>query len=414
MEYIIQTQNLTKKYKNDTVVNNLNLKIKEGEIYGLLGQNGAGKTTTMCLLTNLSEKTSGQIRIFGKNPQENIDIYKKIGVIIETPGFYPDILILDEPINGLDPLGIQEIRQYLKKLATKNNTTIIISSHILSEIEQLVDTIGIIHHGQLLEQISMNTFREKTKKYIQIEVSDTYKASYILKKAFKIIPEINKNQIIIRILLLVMMIKIESTFTYSLLFEQSLEYVTLLFGFLLYILLATYIFNREYTEHTLKTVITTPLSRTKFIISKLVVIFIWMSILTLIFYLSTIFVGYIGGATQLTTQSLMIFLKELYIADVLLFLLITPFIFITMLLKNIIPSIICGVAMVLANVMSIGDKISVYNPGTAVYLLSTYQPYINSLIYNQSPLIPFTVIILISIIGFILSWLYFTKTDITL
>ena len=110
----------------------------------------------------------------------------------------PDILILDEPINGLDPLGIQEIRQYLKKLATKNNTTIIISSHILSEIEQLVDTIGIIHHGQLLEQISMNTFREKTKKYIQIEVSDTYKASYILKKAFKIIPEINKNQIIIR------------------------------------------------------------------------------------------------------------------------------------------------------------------------------------------------------------------------
>nr|WP_258393692.1 ATP-binding cassette domain-containing protein [Methanosphaera stadtmanae] len=77
MEYIIQTQNLTKKYKNDTVVNNLNLKIKEGEIYGLLGQNGAGKTTTMCLLTNLSEKTSGQIRIFGKNPQENIDIYKK-------------------------------------------------------------------------------------------------------------------------------------------------------------------------------------------------------------------------------------------------------------------------------------------------------------------------------------------------
>ena len=65
MEYIIQTQNLTKKYKNDTVVNNLNLKIKEGEIYGLLGQNGAGKTTTMCLLTNLSEKTSGQIRIFG-------------------------------------------------------------------------------------------------------------------------------------------------------------------------------------------------------------------------------------------------------------------------------------------------------------------------------------------------------------
>ena len=85
-----------------------------------------------------------------------------------------------------------------------------------------------------------------------------------------------------------------------------------------------------------------------------------------------------------------------------------------MLLKNIIPSIICGVAMVHANVRSLGDKLSVYNPGTAVYLLSTYQPYINSLIYNQSPLIPFTVIILISIIGFILSWLYFTKTDITL
>lgn len=125
MEYIIQTQNLTKKYKNDTVVNNLNLKIKEGEIYGLLGQNGAGKTTTMCLLTNLSEKTSGQIRIFGKNPQENIDIYKKIGVIIETPGFY-------ENLTGFENL------KYFSKIQGNYNK---------EKVEHALNTMGLTNNS---------------------------------------------------------------------------------------------------------------------------------------------------------------------------------------------------------------------------------------------------------------------------
>ena len=256
---ILKCENLNKSFGKKKILKDVSFTIKKGDILGFIGPNGSGKTTTIKLILGLNSIDSGNVTINGFDIKKDFEsAIKGVGAIVENPDMYmylsgyenlklvanmynvssskidevvklvklegrikdkvskyslgmrqrlgiaqalinsPNLLILDEPINGLDPLGIQEIRQYLKKLATKNNTTIIISSHILSEIEQLVDTIGIIHHGQLLEQISMNTFREKTKKYIQIEVSDTYKASYILKKAFKIIPEINKNQIIIR------------------------------------------------------------------------------------------------------------------------------------------------------------------------------------------------------------------------
>ena len=247
MEYVLEVNNLTKKYKNKTVVNNLNLKIKKGEIYGLLGQNGAGKTTTMCMITNLSHKTEGEIKLFGQDTTNNNQIFQKVGSIIESPGFYenltgyenlkyfakiqkitnkkdidtalkimeleenknkkvkeysmgmkqrlaiaeaimnkPELLILDEPINGLDPRGILDIRKFLKKLSKEQNMTIIISSHILSEIEQLVDRIGIINNGKLIEEITMDNLHEKMNKCLEFKVSDTKKSSKILKEKFNI------------------------------------------------------------------------------------------------------------------------------------------------------------------------------------------------------------------------------------
>lgn len=245
MKYVIETKNLTKDYGNQIGVDSVNIKVEKGSIYGLLGRNGAGKTTLMCMLMNLYYPTSGKILLFGEDYQENPDIYKRIGCIIETPGFYenltgeenlryfarlggnykkeevdnalkimgldkepgkvfgkyslgmkqrlgiaaaimhnPDLLILDEPVNGLDPVGINEVRKYLKKLCTEKGTTILISSHILSEIEKLVDTIGVIHQGKLIEEISMENLHRQNQKYVEFEVSCKKKASIILKEKF--------------------------------------------------------------------------------------------------------------------------------------------------------------------------------------------------------------------------------------
>lgn len=240
-EYVIETKNLTKKYKDKTVVNKINMKIEKGKIYGLLGKNGAGKTTTMKMLLNLASKTSGEIKIFQQKP--NNETYKKIGSLIETPGFYenltaeenlkiiskirgnyskektkqiletvslqnhkdkkyreyslgmrqrlaiasaimhnPELLILDEPINGLDPIGIKEIRHLLKKLSQENNTTILISSHILSEIENIADTIGVMEKGKLVTEQTKKQLHNKLNKNVDFEVSDTEKAIKVLEK----------------------------------------------------------------------------------------------------------------------------------------------------------------------------------------------------------------------------------------
>ncbi|WP_409198987.1 ABC transporter ATP-binding protein [Methanobrevibacter acididurans] len=240
-KYIIETTQLTKKYKKTTVVNNINMKIEKGKIYALLGRNGAGKTTTMCMLLNLIKPTSGQIHIFNKNTQNHQkEIYKKIGSIIETPGFYenltakenlkiftkirgdynekqiqkvleivnlkeenkkykqyslgmkqrlgiaaaiihkPELLILDEPINGLDPVSIREIRKLLQKLVKKYNLTILISSHILNEIEHLADVIGVMDHGELIQEITREDLHEKTNKKLLIEVDNKDLAKKIL------------------------------------------------------------------------------------------------------------------------------------------------------------------------------------------------------------------------------------------
>lgn len=249
MKYVIETKNLTKNYGPQIGVDSVNIKVEKGSIYGLLGRNGAGKTTLMCMLMNLYHPTSGEILLFGENYHENPDIYKRIGSIIESPGFYenltgeenlryfarlggnykkeevdnalkimgldkepgkifgkyslgmkqrlgiaaaimhnPDLLILDEPVNGLDPVGINEVRKYLKKLCSEKGTTILISSHILTEIEKLVDTIGVIHQGKLIEEISLENLQRKNQHYVEFEVSPRDKASTILQEKFAIEP----------------------------------------------------------------------------------------------------------------------------------------------------------------------------------------------------------------------------------
>lgn len=224
-EYVIETNNLTKRYKNFVSVNNLSIHIKRGSIYGFLGPNGAGKSTTMKMLLGMSKPTGGDFMIDGKRmPEERIAILKEIGSFIESPSYYPNltgrenleiikkilglkksdvdealeivgltefgdrlvkkyslgmkqrlglagaligkppILILDEPTNGLDPAGIHEIRNLIKRLPRMFNCTIMISSHMLSEIELLADDIGILNHGNLLFEGSLDDLRLEAGK----------------------------------------------------------------------------------------------------------------------------------------------------------------------------------------------------------------------------------------------------------
>lgn len=221
MEYMITTEQLTKKYKNFTSVSNLSLHIRKGSIYGFLGPNGAGKSTTMKMLLGLTAPTNGNFCIDGKRfPNDRIAILKEIGSFIESPFFYanltgrenldiirrilglprssvedalelvgltefsdrlakkyslgmkqrlglagallgrPPILILDEPTNGLDPSGIHEIRNLVKSLPDLYDCTVLISSHMLSEIELIADDIGILNHGRLLFEGSMDDLRQ--------------------------------------------------------------------------------------------------------------------------------------------------------------------------------------------------------------------------------------------------------------
>lgn len=242
MEYVMETQNLTKRYQDVTVVNQVNLHVPKGKIYGLLGRNGAGKTTIMKMMLQLVRPTKGNILMFGKGYQEQMcDTYQRIGSMIETPGFYmnltgqenleilaryrkqlsknevknalavvgldqgkkkpfsdyslgmkqrlgiaaaimhePELLILDEPINGLDPIGISEIRQFLCELSRTKGTTILISSHVLNEIEQIADMIGVINQGKLVEEVNMDELHKRKRKYVAFTVSDSLKASKLL------------------------------------------------------------------------------------------------------------------------------------------------------------------------------------------------------------------------------------------
>ena len=223
MRNIVEIKEVFKTIDKEEILSGINLQIAEGEIYGFLGPNGAGKTTLIKCMLSLSTVTFGSIEIFGKNLQDNREeILSQVGSVIETPIFYdnctakeileihaqymrknitesdiirvlrmvglknttkkvkefslgmrqrlglarafltkPKLLILDEPINGLDPIGIQEIRNLLLSLSKEHGITILISSHILSEISQIADKIGFIKNGKMVEQVSMKELRRE-------------------------------------------------------------------------------------------------------------------------------------------------------------------------------------------------------------------------------------------------------------
>lgn len=248
MEYAIETENLIKRYGTATVVNSVNLHVPKGKIYGLLGRNGAGKTTAMKMMLQLAFPTDGNILLFGEDYKKNVtSLCRKIGSIIETPGFYsnltgcenlqilaklrggitkngvanalevvglhkekrkvfadyslgmkqrlgiaaaimhePELLILDEPINGLDPIGIAEMRSFLSKLSHETGTTIFISSHVLSEIEQIADIIGVMHEGCLVEEVNISELHKRNRKYVEFNLSDGVAATNILKNKYHI------------------------------------------------------------------------------------------------------------------------------------------------------------------------------------------------------------------------------------
>lgn len=225
MNEIVKTYGLTKTYGDTTVVNNLDLNVAEKRIYGFLGPNGAGKSTTLKMLLGLVKPSQGEIDIFGKrfNAKNRISILKNIGSLIETPSYYghltakenleilrilldapksniekvlsivrldnqhnkkvsafslgmkqrlglasamlafPKLLILDEPTNGLDPAGIQEMRELIRSLPKEYGMTVVVSSHLLSEIDQMADDVGIIANGKLKFQNSLAVLHEMHK-----------------------------------------------------------------------------------------------------------------------------------------------------------------------------------------------------------------------------------------------------------
>ncbi|MFD3450418.1 ABC transporter ATP-binding protein [Microbacteriaceae bacterium 4G12] len=231
MKYVVETNQLTKKYGNRHVVKNVDLQIPKGEIYGFLGPNGAGKTTSIRMLLGLIQPTNGTVKIFNEDMKTNrLPILSKVGALVENPSYYghlnaienlevyrmlrgvpkekiqevlkivglthaakqkvkeyslgmkqrlgiaiallgdPELLILDEPTNGLDPQGIHEMRELIKSLAKENGITILVSSHLLSEIDQMATYVGIISNGTLIFQDKIEVLRQHAQSEIQLLV----------------------------------------------------------------------------------------------------------------------------------------------------------------------------------------------------------------------------------------------------
>ncbi|MGL4800362.1 MAG: ATP-binding cassette domain-containing protein [Cellulosilyticaceae bacterium] len=243
-EVILQTRDLTKIYGSHTAVDKVNLNVAKGEIYGLVGKNGAGKTTIMKMLTGLIETQGGEIELFGKSYIDDLNKARvRTGMIIETPAFYPylsakknleyyriqrgiadkacvdhvlqqvglgdvgnkkfkqfslgmkqrlglalaimgspDLLILDEPTNGLDPEGIVEVRETLLRLNRERGVTILISSHILDELSKFATCYGFMKEGKLVEEITAKAIEEKCRHHLLVRVDDPAKASVILEE----------------------------------------------------------------------------------------------------------------------------------------------------------------------------------------------------------------------------------------
>ncbi|MBR5938696.1 MAG: ATP-binding cassette domain-containing protein [Clostridiales bacterium] len=243
MEYLLETDNITKVYGSITAVDHVSIKLKQGEIYGLIGRNAAGKTTLLKMLAGLAHPTEGSFRIFGESEKKTAHMRDRIGVLIESPGLllnlsafenmkvkalmlgmnddsflnellcevglegvgklpvkrfsmgmkqrlgialslvgHPDLLLLDEPINGLDPQGIVEIRDLILRLNSERNITILISSHILEELSKIATRYGIIHNGQLIDEFTHQELLQRCSERIEIRPSDATAAVTIIEK----------------------------------------------------------------------------------------------------------------------------------------------------------------------------------------------------------------------------------------
>lgn len=242
MSYIVTTGGLTKTIKGHTIVSGVDLHVKQGEIYGFLGPNGAGKTTVMKMLTGLWRPTAGNMELFGHAvlPGETAFL-KRMGIVIEFPVFFehlsgrknlqlhceymgyyspgcveqalkllelqdtgekpvrtyslgmkqrlgiaravltkPELLILDEPANGLDPAGMKQIRDLLRMLCQEYGMTVMLSSHILSEVESIADTVGLLNHGKMVKEIGMRQIEEMNLSCIELETENVKRAAYVL------------------------------------------------------------------------------------------------------------------------------------------------------------------------------------------------------------------------------------------
>ncbi|MFD0589652.1 ABC transporter ATP-binding protein [Paenibacillus sp. GCM10027627] len=243
-EWIIETSGLSKRYKGRYAVSHLNMKIAKGEIYGFLGPNGAGKTTTIRMLLGLIKPSGGNIELFGQSlHRHRLSILRRVGSLVEYPSYYghlsatdnleairriidapkgrisevldivglgkearrpvkgfslgmkqrlgiasallgsPELLILDEPTNGLDPAGILEIRELIKAMPKEHGITVLISSHLLSEIEQMAGTVGIIRQGELVFQDKLSVLQQQAKGEVALRVSEPNRAAAALSAA---------------------------------------------------------------------------------------------------------------------------------------------------------------------------------------------------------------------------------------
>ncbi len=245
-ECILKTNNLTKKYKEFTALDRVNIEIKKGDIYGIIGRNGAGKTTLMKIISTLTTKTDGDFTLFNHEDTDITETKRRIGCLIENAAFFPnlsayenlkyyaiqkgitnenqikealkavdlentrekkfknfslgmkqrlgiafaildnpDFIILDEPINGLDPLGISELRETFKRLNEEKNITILISSHILSELYLIATNFCIIEKGKVVKSLTKEELDKECSKCIIIKTDDVKKVSVILEKELK-------------------------------------------------------------------------------------------------------------------------------------------------------------------------------------------------------------------------------------
>jgi len=245
-DYVIETIQLTKTYKTQNAIDHVSMHIKKGDIYGLIGKNGAGKTTLIKMITGLIEPTNGEVKVFGSsNKKEHLNQLRRVGSVVETPAAFPnlsaidnlryycksfgisdtsvaertlkkvglsdagkkkfknfslgmkqrlgiaiallsqpDFLILDEPINGLDPIGIIDFRELLVTLNKEENITILISSHILSELYHVATCFGFINDGKVIQEVSKTEFDELCNEFIAVTLNDVESAAVVLQNRY--------------------------------------------------------------------------------------------------------------------------------------------------------------------------------------------------------------------------------------